>query len=150
MAGEAMAEVLPERSATRKCRSGWFPLTERIRDRAIASPIASAPFSICRRWRPDGGGRGPPAVRGALTAVIRRTLEAPDTFDKDGWLRIGAVGHQPRTGEGYISTGSLYLCSPAFQPLGPPADDPFWTDPPAEWTARLAWSGAPFPIDHAL
>src|SRR5207248_3130399 len=28
----------------------------------------------------------PAQVRGALTAAIRRTLEAPDTFDANGWL----------------------------------------------------------------
>ena len=45
--------------------------------------------------------------------MIRRTLEAPDTFDKEGWLQIGFCGHQPGVGETYISTGSLYLCSVA-------------------------------------
>ena len=33
--------------------------------------------------------------------------------------------------------------------LGLPAADPFWSSPPA-WTAVKAWSGQPFPIDHAL
>jgi hypothetical protein len=89
-------------------------------------------------------------VRGALTAVIRRTLDAPETFDKDGWLRIGFCGHQPGIGETYISTGSLYLCSVAFLPLGLPASDPFWSGPPQPWTSVKAWSGQSFPIDHAL
>src|SRR5207249_10188343 len=44
-------------------------------------------------------------VRGALTAVIQRTLTPPDTFDAAGWLRIGFCGHQPGAGETYISTG---------------------------------------------
>jgi len=101
-----------------------------------------------RRDLPEG--LLPAQVRGALTAVIRRQSEAPDTFDKEGWLRIGFCGHQPGIGERYISTGSLYLCATAFLPLGLPPDDPFWTRPPLPWTARLAWSGAPFPIDHAL
>jgi hypothetical protein len=92
----------------------------------------------------------PAQVRGALTAVIRRTLEAPDTFDADGWLRIGLAGHQPGVGERYISTGSLYLCSVALLPLGLPAADPFWSSPAAAWTAAKAWSGQPFPLDHAL
>jgi hypothetical protein len=93
----------------------------------------------------------PPAqARGALTAVIRRTLEAPGTFDANGWLTIGFCGHQPGVGETYISTGSLYLCSVAFLPLGLPPSDPFWTAPPQPWTAKRAWSGAAFPIDHAL
>jgi hypothetical protein len=89
-------------------------------------------------------------VRGALGAVIRRTLDAPGTFDADGWLRIGLSGHQPGVGEGYISTGSLYLCATALLPLGLPASDPFWSDAAQPWTAVKAWSGQPFPIDHAL
>jgi hypothetical protein len=92
----------------------------------------------------------PPQARGALTAVIRRTLEAEGTFDADGWLRIGLCGHQPGAGERYISTGSLYLCALALLPLGLPPGDPFWAAPEAPWTAVKAWSGKPFPIDRAL
>jgi len=62
-----------------------------------------------RRALPDGV--SPAQVRSALTAVIRRSIEAPGTLDADGWLRIGFCGHQPGIGESYISTGSLYLCS---------------------------------------
>ena len=92
----------------------------------------------------------PPAqVRGALTAVIQRTLAAPETFDANGWLRIGFCGHQPGAGETYISTGSLYLCSVAFLPLGLGAADDFWSAPAQPWTSVRAWSGQPFPIDHA-
>jgi hypothetical protein len=91
----------------------------------------------------------PSQVRGALTSVIRRTLDAPGTFDADGWLRIGLCGHQPGIGETYISTGSLYLCSVALLPLGLPATDEFWTALPQPWTSVKAWSGQPFPIDHA-
>jgi hypothetical protein len=92
----------------------------------------------------------PPQVRGALTAVMRRTLEAPGTFDADGWLRIGLAGHQPGLGEGYISTGSLYLASLVLLPLGLPPDHPFWADPAVPWTAQRAWSGGEVPIDEAL
>lgn len=92
----------------------------------------------------------PPQVRAALTAVIRKTLEAPGTFDADGWLRIGFCGHQPGVGETYISTGSLYLCSVAFLPLGLDANDAFWSAPSQPWTSVRAWSGQPFPIDHAI
>jgi hypothetical protein len=92
----------------------------------------------------------PAQVRGALTAVITRTLQAPDTFDPDGWLRIGFCGHQPAAGESYISTGSLYLCATAFLPLGLAASDPFWSAPAVPWTSQRAWSGQPFPIDRAI
>jgi hypothetical protein len=91
-----------------------------------------------------------PQVRGALTAVVTRTLDAADTFDRDGWLRIGLCGHQPGVGETYISTGSLYLCSVAFLPLGLAASDPFWSGPDAPSTQQRAWRGEAFPIDHAL
>jgi len=101
-----------------------------------------------RRDLPEGV--APAQVRGALTAVIRRQTEAPETFDKDGWLRIGFCGHQPGIGERYISTGSLYLCAVGLLPLGLPASDAFWSGPPTDWTARRAWSGQPFPIDKAL
>jgi hypothetical protein len=89
-------------------------------------------------------------VRAALTAVIRRSIAATGTFDRNGWLQIGFCGHQPGIGERYISTGSLYLCAVGLLPLGlPPADD-FWSAPSQPWTAVRAWSGQPFPIDHAL
>jgi hypothetical protein len=100
-----------------------------------------------RQALPDGV--APAQVRGALTAIIRRSIEAPGTFDDDGWLRIGFCGRQPGVGETYISTGSLYLCSVGLLPLGLPASDPFWSAPAAPWTSVRAWSGQAFPIDHA-
>lgn len=101
-----------------------------------------------RRDLPDGV--TPPQARAALDAVIRRTLDAPATFDDNGWLRIGLCGHQPALGESYISTGSLYLCSVAFLPLGLPPADPFWAAPPEPWTGLKVWRGEPIPIDRAL
>lgn len=92
----------------------------------------------------------PAQARVALTAVIRRTLEAPGTFDAQGWLRIGLAGHQPGLGETYISTGSLYLCSVALLPLGLPASDPFWSAPAARTTWEKAWAGEDLPADHAI
>ena len=93
----------------------------------------------------------PPAqVRGALTAVLRRTLEPEGTFDANGWLQIGLCGHQPHLGDAYISTGSLYLCSTALLPLGLPESDPFWTDPAVPWTSQKVWSGVDLPADHSI
>ena len=92
----------------------------------------------------------PAQVRSALTAVMTRMTAAPGTFDARGWLTIGFAGHQPAIGEAYISTGSLYLCSAAWLPLGLPSSDPFWSDPPRPWTARQVWSGMNLPTDHAV
>lgn len=91
----------------------------------------------------------PAQVRCALTAVIRRTMQQPGTFDETGWLTIGLCGHQPELGEKYISTGSLYLCTTVFLPLGLAADDPFWTGE-ADWTSKQAWGGMPLPADRAI
>ena len=101
-----------------------------------------------RRALPEGV--SPAQVRGALTAVIRRSMEAPGTFDGNGWLRIGFCGHQPGVGESYISTGSLYLCAVGLLPLGLPSADEFWSAAPQPWTSARAWTGQAFPIDHAL
>ncbi|MBI3959601.1 MAG: DUF2264 domain-containing protein [Chloroflexi bacterium] len=92
----------------------------------------------------------PGQVRAALSAIIRRQMGAPGTFDDDGWLRIGFYGHQPGMGETYICTGSLYLCAVGLLPLGLPPSDPFWADPPAPWTSQKAWGGADMACDHAL
>lgn len=92
----------------------------------------------------------PAQVRSALYAVIKNQIEAPGTFDEEGWLRIGFYGHQPNIGEGYISTGSLYLCSEAFLVLGLAPEDPFWTNPAKPWTQKKIWSGQQIPIDHAI
>jgi hypothetical protein len=92
----------------------------------------------------------PAQVRCALTAVLRKMMEAPGTFDAQGWLRIGFCGRQPSLGETYISTGSLYLCSAALLPLGLPPTDAFWSTPDAKWTQQLIWSGVDIPADHAI
>lgn len=101
-----------------------------------------------RKQLPDGV--APAQVRAALTATMRRMAEAPGTFDDKGWLRIGFYGHQPEIAESYISTGSSYLCSAAWLPLGLPPTDTFWSAPEQPWSAKKAWSGAPIAADHAL
>ena len=101
-----------------------------------------------RRELPEGV--SPAQVRGALGSVIERTLGAKGTFDEAGWLRIGLAGHQPALGEGYISTGSLYLCTNAFLPLGLAPTDDFWSSPNADWTSRKLWAGADLHADHAI
>lgn len=92
----------------------------------------------------------PAQVRGALTAAMAASLDAPGSYDANGWLTIGLSGHQPSLGEFYISTGSLYLCLEAFLPLGLSPEDPFWRDPDADWTAKHVWAGGDLAADRAL
>ncbi len=92
----------------------------------------------------------PAQVRSGMTAVLRRLLEAPGTFDSAGWLRIGFAGAQPAMGETYISTGSLYLAATAFLPLGLPPENSFWSAPFARWTAARIYAGENEPRDEAL
>jgi hypothetical protein len=101
-----------------------------------------------RRNLPDGV--HPAQVRAAMTAVMTRMIAAEGTFDSKGWLTIGFAGHQPSIGEPYISTGSLYLCSAAWLPLGLDAGDEFWSAPAEPWTAKKAWSGVDIKADHAI
>ena len=90
----------------------------------------------------------PAQVRGALTAVIRKTLESPTTYS-NGWLTIGLYGSQPDIADAYNNQGSPYLCTTIFLPLGLPDTDEFWAGPPTEWSAKKIWSGKDFPNDHS-
>jgi hypothetical protein len=81
----------------------------------------------------------PAQVRGALEAVMAQTLDVDGTYDDLGWLKIGLHGHQPLLGERYISTGSLYLCSTIFLPLGLTPSSSFWSLPDEPWTQRKVW-----------
>ncbi|MDU0809191.1 DUF2264 domain-containing protein [Aquirufa regiilacus] len=89
-------------------------------------------------------------VRSALTAVFRRVFVS-STFDRDGWLTLGLVGaNQANIADSYSNTGSMYLTSAAFLPLGLPASHSFWTDADADWTQKKAWTGQVFPKDYAV
>ncbi|GAA4462837.1 DUF2264 domain-containing protein [Nibrella saemangeumensis] len=88
----------------------------------------------------------PAQVRGALTAVIRKTLESSSTY-QNGWLTIGLYGSQPDIADVYNNQGSVYLATAIFLPLGLPASDPFWADAPVKWSAQRVWSGEDFPHD---
>lgn len=71
-------------------------------------------------------------------------------FDAKGWLRPGVYGYQPELAEGYINTGSLYLCAAVFLPLGLPPQDEFWFARDESWTSKKVWAGEVAPIDHAI
>lgn len=92
----------------------------------------------------------PAQVRCALTAVHRNMYEGNQNFDKDGWLVLGFNGHQPEVADGYTSTGSLYMATLSFLPLGLPADNPFWTDEPSDWTTKKAWKGEKIRKDYKV
>lgn len=80
-------------------------------------------------------------VRAALSAVMRRLFSADGVFDAQGYLQLGFAGHQPELADYYTNTGSLYITSLVFLPLGLPASDPFWSDAPQPWTSQKAWGG---------
>ena len=92
----------------------------------------------------------PEQVRCGITAVMRRQMEAPGTYDPQGWLTLGFAGHQKSIAETYISTGSLYLCSAGYIALGLPETDRFWSGPAADWTSKKVWNGEDLPADHAI
>lgn len=92
----------------------------------------------------------PAQVRGALTEVVKKTLSAPQTFTKDGWLNLGLCGNQVGLADFYITTGSLYLCTEIFLPLGLPATDEYWAAPAQPWSAVKIWSGQDALVDHAV
>jgi hypothetical protein len=126
---------------------GTFPAIGRSLAYRFGAFQSLAQTSLRRELPPEVT---PAQVRGALTSVIRRLIEAPGTFDEGGWLTIGLCGHQPELGEPYISTGSLYLCSAVFLPLGLSADDDFWQGAETPWTSQKVWSGQTTAIDSAL
>lgn len=90
----------------------------------------------------------PAQVRSALTKVKQNMYETKGTFDSQGWLQLGFCGHDPEIADYYTSTGSLYMATLSFLPLGLPVSDPFWADPATDWTAKKAWRGEHFPKDY--
>lgn len=90
----------------------------------------------------------PAQVRCALTKVKQNMYSMPGTFDRDNWLTLGFCGHEPDIADYYTSTGSLYMATLSFLPLGLPDTNLFWTQAPADWTAKKAWGGKPFPKDY--
>lgn len=92
----------------------------------------------------------PAQVRCALTAVHRNMYEGNQNFDKNGWLVLGFNGNQPEASDSYTNTGSLYMATLSFLPLGLPADHPFWTDEPADWTSKKAWKGEELRKDYKV
>lgn len=94
---------------------------------------------------PKGMSKG--QVRSALTAVMKNMFSVKGNFDKDNYLQLGFVGHQPNLANYYTNNGSLYMTALVYMPLGLASNDAFWTEPALPWTAQKAWIGEDFPID---
>ncbi|MGV7209659.1 DUF2264 domain-containing protein [Oxalobacteraceae bacterium A2-2] len=89
-------------------------------------------------------------VRSALHAVHKAVWSEPSNFTKDGFLTLGFVGHQPELADWYSNSGSMYIASEGFLPLGLPASDSYWTAPALDWTQKKAFSARKFPKDYAV
>ncbi|WP_143305072.1 DUF2264 domain-containing protein [Chitinophaga vietnamensis] len=126
---------------------GAFPVVGRSMAYRSGAFQALAQLALERQLPPS---LSPGQVRSALTAMAKRIFDTPGTFDANGWLQIGFCGHQPQIGDGYISTGSLYLCTTGFLPLGLHTGDPFWTSPSEDWTAKKVYGGSGVKADHAI
>ena len=126
---------------------GTFPpigrsLAYRVR-RAAAARADGAAQGAARRRHPGAdprrSDRRDPPVDGGPEHVRRRWLAA------DRVLRPPARRRR-----------ALHLDRQRLSVRGRPAaararaDRQFWAAPPQPWTSVLAWSGQPFPIDHAL
>lgn len=92
----------------------------------------------------------PGQIRSAMTAMHQKLFLQCSNFDANGWLVLGFCGHQPNLADYYISTGSLYMATLSFLPLGLPANDPFWTEPATDWTSKKAWGSQPFKKDYKV
>lgn len=92
----------------------------------------------------------PAQVRCGLTKVMHNLFDHNNNFDKNNWLVLGFNGSQTMIADYYTSTGSLYLATLGFLPLGLPATNRFWTDAHADWTAKKAWSGQPTKKDYKV
>lgn len=87
-------------------------------------------------------------VRSAMTAVLANFFCGSQNYNSKGFLQLGFNGHQVEVADRYTNSGSLYIASLAFLPLGLPESHSFWTSPNEDWTSKKAWGGGQFSIDH--
>lgn len=124
---------------------GTFPVFGRSIPYRMA---AMQPLALMAWYQTLPGGLTNGQVRSALTATMKSMFDGKENFNEGGFLTIGFCGRQPNVADWYTNNGSLYMTSLSLLPLGLPATHPFWTDAPADWTSKKAWSGKPFPKDH--
>lgn len=101
-----------------------------------------------RKKLPEGVSEG--QTRAALTAVHKSIFANPTNFDSKGFLTLGFAGHQPELADYYTNSGSMYITSESFLPLGLPATDSFWTSKEEAWTAKKAFVNSKFKKDYAV
>lgn len=89
-------------------------------------------------------------VRCALTKIIEKTMSAKTLFDENGFLTKGLYGKQEQLADSYINTGSLYLTTTVFLPLGLAPSHQFWSGNDVKTTWEKAWNGENIDEDIAL
>ena len=90
-------------------------------------------------------------VRCALTAVIRKTLDAPGTFDDMGWLADWAFGASAFAwGDLYLDRELVSLLGGFFCLWGCRLRMCSGVGGAERWTSQKVWAGVDIPVDHAL
>lgn len=126
---------------------GTYPVFGRSIPYRVAAFQPMAQLALTHQLPDD---LAPAQVRCALTTIMKKIFSAPGTFDDKGWLQLGLCGHQPELADTYTSTGSLYICTNGFLPLGLPASDPFWADEDVEFSAQKVWAGKHIKKDYQV
>lgn len=124
---------------------GYFPIIGRSATyrTAVFQPLAMLALNEKLPQTLPGG-----QVRTALTAVFRKMFDGEHNFTPEGYLTLGVNGYQPNIVDYYTNTGSLYIASLGFLPLGLPAAHSFWTSQAEPWTSQKIWSGADVGIER--
>jgi len=89
------------------------------------------------------------AVRGALTAVLKRTF-VPANYDDRGFLHLGFHGFQPSIADSYSNNGSTYMALLAFLPLALVREHPFWSSDAQSSTQQRIWNGENVGLDKKI
>jgi len=92
----------------------------------------------------------PGQIRNLLTHVMKKMFPDNNNFDEQGFLQLGFTNHLPEISDYYTNTGSLYMTTLSFLPLGLEPEDNFWTSDPEIWTSKKAWEGKSFPKDYRV
>lgn len=87
-------------------------------------------------------------IRNMLTQVMKRMFSSDKIFTEQVFLQLGFIGHQPNLADYYTNTGSLYMTTLSFLPLGLKPEHDFWTALPQKWTSQKAWNEELFAKDY--